>query len=315
MFAYIFPGQGSQSVGMGKALSESSSIAKSVFEEVDDALGMDLTRIMFEGPKEELMLTENAQPALMAVSVAVLRVIDDQYNIFSKDKPYTAKYFAGHSLGEYSALVSSGSLELSDAAKLLKIRGRAMQDAVPVGLGAMAAFLGSDLKQAMDITKLASQGEICEVANDNGAGQVVISGTKFAVERAISLAKVNGVKKSMILPVSAPFHCKLMESAAEIMEDAFSKVTFNCPLIPIISNVSAKPENNDQTIKSLLIKQVTCMVRWRETMECMINAGIDSFVELGCGKVLTGIAKRTKGASLVMGIDTPEDFESFNKKI
>ena len=307
MFAYIFPGQGSQTVGMGKDLSKSSDIASRVFEEVDDALGMDLTKIMFEGPKEKLMLTENAQPAIMAVSVAVSMVIDHQFNIFSQEKSYFPKFLAGHSLGEYSALVSSGSLELSDAAKLLRIRGRAMQEAVSFGNGAMAAFLGTEQNQVIEIVNRASEDEICEIANDNGAGQVVISGNKSAVERAISIAKAYGVKKSMILPVSAPFHCKLMRKATEIMKIEIEKLSIKDPKNILISNVTGKKIENSSEIKDLLIKQIESRVRWRESVKYMIDNGVNNFIEIGPGKVLSGLIKRIDRNVKVSAINNEED--------
>ena len=306
-FAYLFPGQGSQTVGMGAHLAEAFPEAKEVFEEVDDSLDMHLSKIMFDGPSDQLILTENAQPALMAVSIAVLRVLEKN----GKNTSNSISCVAGHSLGEYSALVSAKSLNLRDAAKLLKIRGKSMQDAVPLGEGAMAAFLGVDYDQIQNILKKLSDDDLCEIANDNGAGQIVISGWKSIVEKAIFIAKDEGVRKSMILPVSAPFHCKLMAPAAEIMHEALLNIEIQKPLLPVISNVTATPYKDSVDIIKQLVEQVTNMVRWRETMNYMINKNIDNFIELGSGKVLAGLIKRISRDSKAISIQEPKDIDNF----
>ncbi|MAR78657.1 MAG: [acyl-carrier-protein] S-malonyltransferase [Rhodospirillaceae bacterium] len=307
----LMPGQGSQSVGMGKSLSNSFESARLVFEEVDNTLNKHLSRIMFDGPLEELTLTQNTQPALMATSVAVARVIKESGGDIFKN----AKYLAGHSLGEYSALVINDSLKLSDAAKLLDTRGKAMQESVPLGQGAMAALIGANIDQAIEIASLSKDTEVCQVANDNAPGQVVISGTKAAIDRAISISKEKGVRKTIILPVSAPFHCSLMLPAAEKMAKALEEVTFSNFKLPIISNVTAKPEFNSENIKKLLVEQVTKMVRWRETINYMVEDNVDYFMELGSGKVLAGLVKRISPDCSVLSLQEPNDLDSLFKKI
>jgi [acyl-carrier-protein] S-malonyltransferase len=288
MRAFIFPGQGSQSVGMGAALADASHVARAVFQEVDEALGQHLFRLMTEGPEDQLQLTENAQPAIMANAIATLRVLEQEGGIRLADK---AAFVAGHSLGEYSALCAAESLDLATTAKLLKLRGQAMQAAVPVGIGAMAALLGMDFAPAAEISAEAAQGEVCTAANDNAPGQVVISGHKGAVERAIELAKERGARKAMLLPVSAPFHCALMQPAADAMADALAKVWLRAPLVPLYANVTAAPVAAPDAIRALLVEQVTGMVRWRESVLAMADAGVTDFVEFG-GKVLGPMIKR-----------------------
>ncbi len=311
-WAYVFPGQGSQAVGMGKDLSEAFSEAREIFQEVDEALKQNLSKIMFEGPADQLTLTENAQPALMAVSLAVIKVLETQGKISIRN---TARYVAGHSLGEYSALAAAGSLTLSDAARLLKTRGQAMQKAVPVGEGAMAALLGLDADQAVKIASEASaNGEICTVANDNGPGQAVVSGHKAAVERATVIAKDHGAKRAMLLPVSAPFHCPLMKPAADVMAEALAAVTIKAPVVPVIANVTAATVIDPEEIKRLLVEQVTGMVRWRESVHLMKEAGVTTLIEAGAGKVLTGLAKRIDGDLSAVSLQTPQDIEAFAAK-
>ncbi|WP_438731086.1 ACP S-malonyltransferase [Parasphingorhabdus sp. DH2-15] len=288
MRAFVFPGQGSQKVGMGQALSQNHDVAKAVFDEVDDALGQKLSNIMFEGPAETLLLTENAQPAIMAVSIATLRVLLTEKGGSLSD--YTS-FVAGHSLGEYSALCAAGSLDLAATAKLLRLRGAAMQDAVPVGEGAMAALLGLDFDVAEQVAKAAAQDDVCEAANDNAPGQVVISGSKAAVERALPLAKEAGAKKAMPLPVSAPFHCSLMQPAAEKMAEALAQTNIMIPAMPLFANVTAAQTNDADSIRELLVQQVTGRVRWRESVLAMAQAGVTETVELG-GKVLGPMIKR-----------------------
>ena len=289
--AFVFPGQGSQSVGMGKELAEAFPLARETFEEVDEALKQRLSSLMFEGPEAELTLTENAQPALMAVSQAVFRVLCQQGNWTLADK---AMIVAGHSLGEYSALAAAGTLDLATAAKLLKIRGQAMQQAVPVGIGAMAALLGLEMAEAQDIATAAARetGKICACANDNAPGQVVVSGHKEAVERAIGLAGERGAKRSVLLPVSAPFHCALMKPAAEKMAEALAGTNLRSPAIPVIANVTAEPVREADSIRGLLVEQVTATVRWRESMLKLKTLGVEKVCELGAGKVLAGLMKR-----------------------
>jgi [acyl-carrier-protein] S-malonyltransferase len=311
-WAYVFPGQGSQAVGMGKELAGAFAEAREIFQEVDEALKQKLSALMFDGPADALILTENAQPALMAVSMAVVKVLEKQGNLTIRN---TARYVAGHSLGEYSALAAAGSLTVSDAARLLKTRGQAMQKAVPVGEGAMAALLGLDVDQAQEIASEASGGgEICAAANDNAPGQVVVSGHKAAVERAIELAKAKGAKRAMLLPVSAPFHCPLMKPAADVMADALAKVTIKSPTVPVIANVTAATVIDPDEIRRLLVEQVTGMVRWRESVLLMKDAGVTTLIELGAGKVLSGLTKRIDGALTGMSIGTPADIEEFAKK-
>ena len=307
MRAFIFPGQGSQAVGMGSALAEASRSAKDVFDEVDEALGQNLFRLMREGPDDELKLTENAQPAIMANSVAVFRT-------FGLDLASVATFVAGHSLGEYSALSAAGTFDLATTAKLLKLRGRAMQQAVPVGVGAMAALLGADLDLARKIADAASQGEVCEVANDNDRSQVVISGHKGAIDRAIELAKDMGAKRAIALPVSAPFHCTLMQPAADAMSDALSYEVPNAPSVQLYANVTATPTNDPDTIRNQLVEQVTGMVRWRESVANMSAAGVHEFVEIG-GKVLGPMVKRIAPDAKVTSVVTIEDIEALAKEI
>jgi [acyl-carrier-protein] S-malonyltransferase len=307
MRAFIFPGQGSQAVGMGVALAGASRVAKDVFDEVDEALGQSLFRLMRDGPDEELRLTENAQPAIMAHSIAVSRAMGVQL-------PDVADLVAGHSLGEYSALCAAGSFDLATAAKLLKLRGQAMQQAVPIGVGAMAALLGADLALAQKIADAAAQGEVCTVANDNDPSQVVISGHKGAIDRAIELAKGMGAKRAVLLPVSAPFHCPLMQPAAEAMRDALGYVVVERPIVPVFANVTAQPESGPDMIRNQLVEQVTGMVRWRESVANMFDAGVHEFVELG-GKVLGPMVKRIAPDAKVTSIVTIEDVEAAAKEI
>jgi [acyl-carrier-protein] S-malonyltransferase len=307
MRAFIFPGQGSQSVGMGTTLAEASRAARDVFDEVDEALGQNLFRLMREGPDEELKLTENAQPAIMAHSIAVLRTL-------GVELADVANVAAGHSLGEYSALCAAGSFDLATTAKLLKLRGQAMQAAVPVGQGAMCALLGADLPMARRIAEAAAQGEVCTVANDNDPGQVVLSGAKGAIERAVEIAKEMGAKRAVLLPVSAPFHCPLMQPAAEAMSDALSYVVVEEPSVPVFANVTAQPESDPDTIRNLLVDQVTGMVRWRESVGNMVEAGTQEFVEVG-GKVLGSMVKRIVPDVKVASVVTMEDIEALAKEI
>ncbi len=310
-WAFVFPGQGSQAVGMGKELAAAFTEAREIFGEVDEALKQNLSQLMFEGPGDTLTLTENAQPALMAVSMALVKVLEKQGNISIRN---TARYVAGHSLGEYSALAAAGSLTLSDAARLLKTRGQAMQKAVPVGEGAMAALLGLDVDQALDIAAQTSgDGQICAVANDNAPGQAVVSGHTAAVERAIELAKEKGAKRAMLLPVSAPFHCPLMKPAADVMAEALAAITIKAPAVPVIANVTAATVIDPDEIRRLLVEQVTAMVRWRESVQVMKDAGVTTLIELGSGKVLTGLTKRIADDLTGISVQTPADIEQFLK--
>ena len=311
MRAFLFPGQGSQAVGMGAALAEASRTARDVFEQVDEALNQHLSRLMRDGPEDELKLTENAQPAIMANAVAVFSALTREGGI---DLAKAAQFVAGHSLGEYSALCAAGAFDLPATAKLLKLRGQAMQAAVPVGQGAMAALLGADLALARRIAEVAAQGEICTVANDNDPSQVVLSGHKGAIDRAIEVAKEMGAKRAVPLPVSAPFHCPLMQPAAEAMQDALSYVVVEAPAVPVVANVNAKPETDPDTIRSLLVEQVTAMVRWRESIAFMADAGIEEFVELG-GKVLGPMVKRIAPDAKVTSVVTIDDVEALAKEI
>jgi [acyl-carrier-protein] S-malonyltransferase len=306
--AFVFPGQGSQVLGMGKALAQAFAPARAVFEEVDAALGDKLSEVMWEGPAERLTLTQNAQPALVAVGLAAFRVLVEEAGL---DLAREAKFVAGHSVGEYAALSAAGALSLADAVRLVRIRGRAMQEAVPVGQGAMAALLGVDFEQAAEIAAEAAQGEIVEAANDNGGGQVVVSGHRGAVERAVEIAKGKGVRRAMLLPVSAPFHSSLMAPAAAVMRDALAKVTITPPCVPLVANVLARTTVDPDEIKRGLVKQVTGTVRWRESVLFMAAAGIDRFYEVGSGKVLTGLIKRIAEGVEVTTIGTPEDVAAF----
>ncbi len=306
--AFIFPGQGSQTVGMGKALADAFASARAVFEEVDAALGEKLTRIIWDGPAETLTLTENAQPALMAVSLAVMRVLEAEAGV---DLARDAQFVAGHSLGEYSALAAAGALTLADTAQLLRIRGRAMQKAVPVGTGAMAALLGLDFEQAVAVATEAAKGQVCQAANDNGGGQVVVSGDKAAVERAVEIAKGQGARRAMMLPVSAPFHCALMQPAADAMAQALADVTVKPPVVPVVANVLARPVSDPGEIVRALVAQVTGTVRWRESVAFMAGQGVTTFYEVGAGKVLSGLVKRTAEGAKGVAIGTPEDVVTF----
>jgi [acyl-carrier-protein] S-malonyltransferase len=306
--AFVFPGQGSQSVGMGKALAANFAAAAQVFAEVDDALGSKLSAIAFEGPIETLTLTENAQPALMAVSLATIRVLEMEAGLELKRD---AQFVAGHSLGEYSALAASGAFTIADTARLLRLRGHAMQKAVPVGVGAMAALLGLEFEAAAAVASEAAQGQICQAANDNGGGQVVVSGDKAAVERAVEIAKSKGAKRAMLLPVSAPFHCALMQPAADAMAEALSKVAVKSPAVPLVSNVLAKPVQDPGEIVRALVAQVTGTVRWRESVAFMADAGVKTFYEVGAGKVLGGLIKRIAAGAAISAIGTPEDIAAF----
>jgi [acyl-carrier-protein] S-malonyltransferase len=303
--AFIFPGQGSQAVGMGAELAKAYPEARAVFDEVDAGLDQNLSRLMWEGPDNELVLTENAQPALMAVSLAVMRVLASK-GVKLQDK---IDYVAGHSLGEYSALAAAGALTLGDTARLLKTRGRAMQEAVPVGEGAMAALLGADLEKAQELAKAASQGEVCAAANDNAPGQVVISGTKSAIDRAVALAPKFGARRAVLLPVSAPFHCALMQPAADVMQEALANVKIETPAVPIVANVLAAPITDPEAIRARLIEQVTSMVRWRETMLYLGSNGVGIVYEAGAGRVLTGIARRFDRLD-ARSVGTPEELEA-----
>ncbi|MFL6726800.1 MAG: ACP S-malonyltransferase [Sphingomicrobium sp.] len=307
MRAFIFPGQGSQAVGMGAELAKASRAAQDVFAELDEALGQNLFKLMRDGPDEELRLTENAQPAIMAHSIAVFRT-------FGVNLADVASFVAGHSLGEYSALCVAGSFDLATTAKLLKLRGQAMQQAVPVGEGAMAALLGADLALAQKIAEAAAQGQVCTVANDNDPSQVVISGDKAAIDRAIEMAKDMGAKRAVPLPVSAPFHCPLMQPAAEAMRDALGYVVVEQPVVPVYANVTAQPEIDPETIRNQLVEQVTSMVRWRESVAHMFDAGVHEFVEIG-GKVLGGMVKRIAPDAKVTSAVTIEDVEALAKEI
>jgi [acyl-carrier-protein] S-malonyltransferase len=304
--AFIFPGQGSQAVGMGAELAKAYAPARAVFAEVDEALGQALSTLIWVGPEDQLTLTENAQPALMAVSLAVIRVLEAEKGLSLGD---SVAFVAGHSLGEYSALAAAGSLSLPDTARLLKTRGQAMQAAVPVGEGAMAALLGADLSQAQELAKAASEGEVCAAANDNAPGQVVISGTRAAIERAVALAPKFGARRAVLLPVSAPFHCALMQPAAQVMQEALSEVKISAPSVPLVANVLASAISDPEAIRARLIEQVTIMVRWRESMLYLRDQGVDSLYEIGAGRVLTGLARRFEGFE-ARSVGTPEELEA-----
>ncbi|MBV9564759.1 MAG: ACP S-malonyltransferase [Bradyrhizobium sp.] len=302
--AFTFPGQGSQAVGMGKALAEAFPVARAVFDEVDAALSEKLTTVIWDGPAETLQLTENAQPALMAVSLAALRVLESEAgSSVARD----AAYVAGHSLGEYSALAAAGSLTISDTARLLRIRGLAMQKAVPVGVGAMAALLGLDYEAAVAVADEAAQGQICQAANDNGGGQVVVSGDKAAVDRAVEIAKTRGAKRAMLLPVSAPFHCRLMQPAADAMARALAEVSIAKPAVPLVSNVLASAISDPDEIRRRLVEQVTGTVRWRESVAYMAGHGVTRFFEIGAGKVLSGLVKRIAEGAVGIAVGGPND--------
>jgi [acyl-carrier-protein] S-malonyltransferase len=306
--AFVFPGQGSQAVGMGKALGETFACARRVFEEVDDALGDKLSAVMWEGPADRVTLTENAQPALVAVSLAAMRVLQEEAGV---DLAHDARFVAGHSVGEYSALAAAGSISLADAVRLVRIRGRSMQEAVPVGVGAMAALIGVEFDDAAKIAAEAAQGEIVQAANDNGGGQVVVSGHKAAVERAVEVAKAKGVRRALLLPVSGPFHSALMQPTADVMAQALAKVTVKPPSVPLIANVSAQPVTDPAQIVQGLVAQVTGTVRWRESVAFMAAEGVTTFYEVGSGKVLSGLVKRIAENAQGVTIGTPEDVASF----
>ncbi|MGJ3259439.1 MAG: ACP S-malonyltransferase [Rhodospirillales bacterium] len=306
--AFVFPGQGSQAVGMGKEFADAFPAAREVFEEVDDALEQKLSKLMFEGPDDDLTLTENAQPALMAVSMAAMAVLKSEGGI---ELAKVADFVAGHSLGEYSALAAAGTFSLADTARLLKIRGKAMQQAVPVGEGAMAALLGLDLKQAREVVDEAAGGDVLANANDNAPGQVVVSGQREAVERAVEIAKEKGAKRAMLLQVSAPFHCPMMAPAADVMAEALAAVDIVAPSVPLIANVTAAPVEDPAEIRRLLVEQVTGMVRWRESCLTMRDKGVDTMVEVGAGKVLSGLARRIDRDLAASNIGNPADIEAF----
>jgi [acyl-carrier-protein] S-malonyltransferase len=305
--AFIFPGQGSQAVGMGKSFADAFPVARSLFDEVDEALGTKLSEIMWEGPLETLTLTENAQPALMAVSLAAVRVLEAEAGL---DVARDIAFVAGHSLGEYAALAAAGAFPVADAARLLRIRGLAMQKAVPVGEGAMAALLGLDVDAARAVAAEAAQGQVCDIANDNAPGQVVVSGAKAAVERAVEIAKARG-GRAMMLPVSAPFHCSLMRPAADAMRQALAKVTVQPPQVPLVANVTAAVVADPAEIVRLLVRQVTEMVRWRESVELLVKNGVDRLVEVGAGRVLTGLAKRIAKDTPALPLGRLEDVVTF----
>lgn len=309
MRAFLFPGQGSQSVGMGEALAAASPVAREVFEEVNEALGQDLFRLMREGPEDQLTLTENAQPAIMANAIATLRVLEKEGGIRLSEK---ADFVAGHSLGEYTALCAAGALDLATTARLLKLRGQAMQAATPVGTGAMAALLGADIDKAQALADAAAQGDVCTVANDNDPGQVVISGHKAAIERAVELVKDHGIKRGVLLPVSAPFHCPLMQPAADAMAKALAEAALTAPLVPVYANVTAAPVADAETIKRLLVEQVTGRVRWRESILAMFAAGVTDYVEFG-GKVVGPMVKRTAPDANAASVITMDDIEALIK--
>ena len=306
--AFIFPGQGSQTVGMGKELAEVSPVAREVFEEVDEVLNQPLSRIMFNGPIDDLTLTANAQPALMAVSMAIMRILEREGGLKLSS---IAKFVAGHSLGEYSALAAAKSFSIANAALILKIRGTAMQDAVPVGDGTMAAILGIDMDVATAIAAEASEGDICSIANDNAVGQIVFSGTTSAITRAIEIAKRKGAKRSMLLPVSAPFHCAMMASAADVMAKELATIVIGEPSVPLVANVTANDKTDPNEIRELLVQQVTGRVRWRESVLFMKDNGVDTFVEVGTGKVLSGLTRRIDRGLISTSIQGPNDIDGF----
>lgn len=303
--AFVFPGQGAQTIGMGKALADAYPEARAVFEEVDEALGESLSGLIWEGEQDDLTLTQNAQPALMATSLAAMRALEAEGVDIS-----AASYVAGHSLGEYSALAAAGTLSIADTARLLRTRGLAMQAAVPVGVGAMAALLGLDFETARDVAAAAAEGDICQAANDNDPGQVVVSGHKGAVERAVELAKEQGAKRAVLLPVSAPFHCALMQPAAEAMAEALSKVDMQAPAVPLVANVVAEPVSDPAVIRSLLVDQVTGSVRWRESIGWMAANGVTEVWEVGAGKALSGMVRRIDRAIACKAVGTPDDVKA-----
>ena len=308
-FAFTFPGQGSQTVGMGQSLAQGFTVSRHVFEEVDEALGERLSRTLWEGPEATLTLTANAQPALMAVSLAAYAALRQEYGA-DAIKP---AFMAGHSLGEYSALAAAGAFSVAEAAKLLRLRGQAMQEAVPPGQGAMLALLGAEIEAAQRLAAAAAEGEVSQVANDNAPGQIVISGTKSAMDRAVKLAPEHGIRRAVPLPVSAPFHCALMQPAADRMADALEALTLNPPLVPIVSNVMAAPVTDPAEIKSLLVRQVTGVVRWRESVAYMVDHGAETLFEIGAGRVLTGIAKRVRAKADARSIGSPDEVNAFGE--
>ncbi|HXY58845.1 MAG TPA: ACP S-malonyltransferase [Methylocystis sp.] len=308
--AFIFPGQGSQTVGMGRALAEAFPVARDVFQEVDEALGEALSRTIFDGPEAELTLTANAQPAIMAVSIATIRALQRETGLNLAE---AAKFVAGHSLGEYSALCAAGALQLADTARLLRLRGQAMQAAVPVGEGAMAALIGfeQDMAQEIAVAAAAATAAVCQVANDNGGSQVVLSGAKGAIDKAVEIAKERGVKRAVLLPVSAPFHCALMQPAADAMRAALKDAAIAAPCVPVVANVLAAPVSDPEDIRRLLVEQVTAAVRWRESVAYMAEAGVTKFVECGAGKVLSGLVKRIAPGALGVSVGQPADFDAY----
>ncbi len=305
--AFVFPGQGAQTIGMGRALAQTYPAAKAVFDEVDDALGEKLSDLIWNGEISDLTLTANAQPALMATSLAAMRALEAEGVVLTD-----AAFVAGHSLGEYSALAAAGSLGIADAARLLRVRGRAMQEAVPVGKGAMAAILGLDLNAVSDVAAEAAQGGVCQAANDNDPAQVVVSGDKAAVERAVEIAKARGAKRAILLPVSAPFHCALMQPAADRMAAALAEVTLNAPRVPLVANVRAEAVSDPEAIRALLVEQVTGSVRWRESVIWMAEQGVTEFWEIGAGKALSGMIKRSAKGSETCNFGTPEEVAALN---
>jgi [acyl-carrier-protein] S-malonyltransferase len=310
--AFVFPGQGSQTPGMGQALAAAFPAARRLFEEVDEALSQNLSRLMFEGPEGELMLTENAQPALLAASLAVIRVLESDAGF---DIARQAAYVAGHSLGEYSALAASGALPVAEVARLVKRRGQAMQKAVPVGEGAMAALLGLEIEAARAVAEAAAQGQVCDLANDNSPGQIVVSGHKGAVERAVGLAAAQGARRAIMLPVSAPFHCSLMRPAAEIMTEALAETALAAPRVPLVANVSAAATSDPAQIKELLVEQTTQMVRWRESVLLFAANEVEEVVEIGAGRVLAGLVKRIDRALASLSVGTPAEIEALAKRL
>lgn len=308
----VFPGQGSQAVGMGQALAKASSVAREVFEEVDDALGEPLSRLMWQGPAETLTLTQNAQPAIMAASLALVRVLEKEAGVPLVDAFASV---AGHSLGEYSALCAAGALDLADCARLLRLRGQAMQAAVPSGEGAMAALLGLELVDVQAVAAQAAQGQVCAAANDNAPGQVVVSGHRAAVDRAIELARARGAKRAILLDVSAPFHCALMQPAADAMAEALAGARLRAPVLPVIANVTTAPVSDPDQIRALLVEQVTGMVRWRESVEAMVASGATGFVEFGAGRVLCGMIKRINRDVATTALETMDDIDAFIKTL
>jgi [acyl-carrier-protein] S-malonyltransferase len=308
--AFLFPGQGSQAVGMGKALADAFAPAREVFQEVDDALSQKLSRLMWDGPESDLILTENAQPAIMAFSLAIIRVLQKEAGM---ELGHAARLVAGHSLGEYSALCAAGAFSLADTARLLKKRGQAMQSAVPVGEGAMTALIGADIDVAQAVVKEAAGDDVCVVANDNAPGQVVLSGAKAAMDRVPDIAKAKGVKRAIPLSVSAPFHCPLMQPAADVMAEALAKVNIRPLAVPVLANVTAQEASDPETVRRLLVEQVTSRVRWRESMLALKGLGVDASVEMGGNKVLTGMMRRIDKDIQAIGLDTPAEIEAFAK--